>query len=519
MRAVLYCRVSSHHQVQSLSLDTQQDACQAYAQRHGYTVDRVFIDAGESAKTTERPDFLKLLTYCRERKGKLHAVIVYSLTRFSRNSADHHAIVTLLRGLGITLRSVTEPIDESPSGRLMEGILAAMAQFDNDVRSERVVAGMKASIARGRWVWRAPIGYQNADARIGPSLVPDPARAPAVRKAFEWCAAGILGRELHRKVTALGLVTTQGCTLSLNRLYEVLRHPAYVGVIRSDAWQAEVRGDFDPLVSDDLFARVQLQLSRTASNGARKIVQRKNHPQFPLRRFVRCAACRKPLTGSLSRSRNGRQYPFYHCQAGCTNVAKAQLETAFLALLDTLTPQPEYWRLFTTVVSRVWQAEEQREQEAATIARRRVTDLQGQLTRLERAFIFEERIDKQSYVTQRDQLREQLALARIAVTEADTKALDVEGLLAFAEHTLQHGSALWTAATSVEERMRLQTVLFPSGLTWDMEHFSTPVSCLAFFELPALDERLTGMVDHMQPKWNRVKDWLVHLQQHLGRAA
>jgi DNA invertase Pin-like site-specific DNA recombinase len=44
---------------------------------------------------------------------------------------------------------VTEPIDESPSGKLMEGILAAMAQFDNDVKSERVTAGMDAARERG----------------------------------------------------------------------------------------------------------------------------------------------------------------------------------------------------------------------------------------------------------------------------------------------------------------------------------------------------------------------------------
>jgi site-specific DNA recombinase len=125
----------------------------------------VFIDAGESAKTTDRPEFRRLLEHCRRGRGRLHAVIVYSLTRFSRNSTDHHAIAGLLRGLGITLRSVTEPIDDSPSGRLMEGILGAMAQFDNDVRSQRVAAGMRATLERGRWPSLAPVGYLNGERR------------------------------------------------------------------------------------------------------------------------------------------------------------------------------------------------------------------------------------------------------------------------------------------------------------------------------------------------------------------
>jgi hypothetical protein len=34
------------------------------------------------------------------------------------------------------LRSATEPIDDTSTGKLMEGVLAAFAQFDNDVRSD-----------------------------------------------------------------------------------------------------------------------------------------------------------------------------------------------------------------------------------------------------------------------------------------------------------------------------------------------------------------------------------------------
>jgi site-specific DNA recombinase len=119
MRAVIYCRVSTVEQSQNLSLSTQEEACRDYFDRLGYDAD---------------------------------AVIVHSLTRFSRNSTDHHAIAAALRGLGIAMRSVTEPIDDTPSGRLMEGILASMAQFDNDVRSERAPAVGHGPVDRARWV-------------------------------------------------------------------------------------------------------------------------------------------------------------------------------------------------------------------------------------------------------------------------------------------------------------------------------------------------------------------------------
>ena len=75
-------------------------------------------------------------------------VVVFNLTRFARDKYDHFALRSLLQSLGISLRSATEPIDDTSTGKLMEGVLAAFAQFDNDCRSDRTRAGMKAAGAR-----------------------------------------------------------------------------------------------------------------------------------------------------------------------------------------------------------------------------------------------------------------------------------------------------------------------------------------------------------------------------------
>ena len=79
-----------------------------------------------------------------------------------------------LKSLGISLRSATEPIDDTSTGKLMEGVLAAFAQFDNDVRSDRTRAGMRAALERGRWTFLAPLGYLNAPRVMGRSLILDP---------------------------------------------------------------------------------------------------------------------------------------------------------------------------------------------------------------------------------------------------------------------------------------------------------------------------------------------------------
>jgi Resolvase, N terminal domain len=79
-------------------------------------------------------------------KGRVHFVVVFNLTRFARDKYDHFALRSHLKSLGISLRSATVPIDDTSTGKLMDGVLAAFAQFDNDVRSDRTRAGMKAAL-------------------------------------------------------------------------------------------------------------------------------------------------------------------------------------------------------------------------------------------------------------------------------------------------------------------------------------------------------------------------------------
>src|SRR3954468_12269628 len=156
--AVIYVRVSTKEQTENLSLPTQLRACEEYCRRQGYEVLERFHEEGESAKTTDRSQLQALLKYCRTHKGKVHFVVVYNLTRFAREKYDHFALRAHLKSLGISLRSATEPIDDTSTGKLMEGVLASFAQFDNDVRSDRTRAGMRAALELGRWTFRAAIG-------------------------------------------------------------------------------------------------------------------------------------------------------------------------------------------------------------------------------------------------------------------------------------------------------------------------------------------------------------------------
>ena len=141
----------------------------------------------------------------------------------------------------------------------MEGVLAAFAQFDNDCRSDRTRAGMKAALELGRWVFLAPLGYLNAPRAMGKSLMADPARAPLVRRAFEEYATGRYTKEqLLKQASAWGLTNRRDRPLTSQAIGMLLRNRLYPGIVDVPGYGVRAkRGDFEPLISEDLFYHVQ----------------------------------------------------------------------------------------------------------------------------------------------------------------------------------------------------------------------------------------------------------------------
>src|SRR5262249_35496580 len=138
------------------------------------------------------------------RSSKPDAVIVYNTSRFSRNTADYYSLRLVLSKAGTRLVSVTEPFDNTPAGKLLEGVLASIAQFDNDVRTERTTDGLKAAVLAGRWPFKLAMGYVRGP-EDGPPMVPDPISGPIIQELFERVASGENIFEVHRDLKTRGL--------------------------------------------------------------------------------------------------------------------------------------------------------------------------------------------------------------------------------------------------------------------------------------------------------------------------
>ena len=172
MKAIIYIRKSkeSKYSPNSISLDMQEDRCRDYARSRDIEVVRVICDDGVSGfKTMQRKGFVELLTEVKQ--GGIDAVIVYNLSRFSRNT---EATLTTIREFdrqGVRLMSVTDSLDTGTAvGKLFLTMTAAFNQYERDITGERVKDALRRKKDKGEALGSVPYGYK----RQGKSLVEDP---------------------------------------------------------------------------------------------------------------------------------------------------------------------------------------------------------------------------------------------------------------------------------------------------------------------------------------------------------
>jgi site-specific DNA recombinase len=476
-RAAIYCRVSTEEQTKNLSLQTQLQSCCDYCEQRDIEIARVFTEEGASAKTADaRPQFTELLSYCTARTNNIDVVLVHRFDRFARNAADHLSAKVQLKLAGVKIRSVSEATDDSAAGELAEVIFAGMAQFDNRVRAERTIAGMKATLENGRWTHGAPLGYTNAAKDSGgPSLLPDPSRSSFVTLAFELYASGDYSKaEIAGRLAAQGLRTRGGEEPTYDTINRMLRNPLYAGRVVSPSWSIDRPGDFRPLVTDEMFRRTQARLNG-CNRGCRKSPSPKG--DFPLKRVVRCAACGGPLTGAWTKGKTKR-YAYYWCwNPKCRAVkstAASNLHSLFADLLHSMSLEPKMAALFRAIVTDLWSQSRDRGEAASRQLRRRLDQIQSQRDRLTETFAVNRDIKKQAY----DSLDARLAqgIQRIEFElEEKTDDWDVRPALEFAEGVMSAPDEFWKAAPP-GVKVRFQQVYFPEGVRFDGRELRTPVT-------------------------------------------
>jgi len=245
-KAIFYARVSSEGQVDNTSLDTQLDRGRAYAISQGWTLDKVFIDGGESGKNTDRIHFQEMVSYIRE--NPVDILLTFKLDRLSRNLKDILVFIDdNLNPKGIALQSVTENFNtQSAEGRLFLQMLGSFAEFERKRINERTMSGKVSTAKKGGWNGgKVPYGYRQVEGSQYDFDV-DPDESKIVEQVFRSRSQG----NGYGKIKEL-----TGCSLSRQGIKNMIGNPFYAGKVRFNG--IIENNNHLGIVSDKLFNKCQ----------------------------------------------------------------------------------------------------------------------------------------------------------------------------------------------------------------------------------------------------------------------
>ncbi len=481
MKAILYCRVSTKEQAEhGYSLEGQEKECRKFAETNGFAVDRIFIERGESAKTQNRTELQKLIKYSIENKKKLTTLIIWKYDRLARNLSDQMELVKNFAGLGIRVLSVTENNEDTSVGKLMRNIIGSFSQYENDIKAERTINGIKRCLEQGRWPWKGPAGYQNTKDKENKSLLVETEEAIYVIEGFQ-----MIESRLYKQTEVAAVLKKKGFKKAtkgfINRM---LRNPLYAGIIRHQWLVEDVQAIHKPLISKEIFFKVQAILDGKRPSFKPK---RRNHPDFPLRNFMKCPTCGQKLTGGWSTGRRKTKYAYYHCHTkGCSfSIRKRDLEAAFYKHLESLQPREEIFNLFEAMVMDVWKTRQAEQIKEEHRLEKELKDLKEKKDRIDE-LIIKGVFDEETYRSQSQTLKAELLAKQVELGDARIELNDIEACLNYCRLFMTNLATLW-ANSELNLKQRFQQLVFPQGISFDRMTFRTTAISPIFKEIQAVD--------------------------------
>ncbi len=192
-----YLRVSTDKQgITGLGMDAQREAVGRYVQNRGHIVAE-FIEVESGKRHTNRPQLLAALAECRKRRAVL---LIARLDRLARNVA----FIANLMNSDVEFVAVDMP----QANRLTIHILAAVAEHEREMISQRTKAALAAAKARGIKLGNPNYREALAKARAALSYRPPPPELLALMA--EWRGQGDALRKIATRLNSLNIRTPQG---------------------------------------------------------------------------------------------------------------------------------------------------------------------------------------------------------------------------------------------------------------------------------------------------------------------
>ena len=179
----------------------------------------VIVDAGESAKSLNRPGMARLLSLVDA--GAVDTIIIAKLDRLTRSVRDLAVLLEQFNRRGVSLVSVAESLATgSAAGRLVLNIMVSVSQWEREAIGERTRDALSHKRSNGERVGNIQFGYRLcAD---GKHVVPDSSEQAVIAAIGDMRASGTSLRRIASDLNNRGLRTRRGSPWRLESIARVV---------------------------------------------------------------------------------------------------------------------------------------------------------------------------------------------------------------------------------------------------------------------------------------------------------
>ncbi|MDX9880542.1 MAG: recombinase family protein [Prolixibacteraceae bacterium] len=384
-KAIRYLRFSQLGQSNG-SIERQELYTDQWIKYNNVELVDSFIDRGKSARTFDRPDFIKLQEFISKHYKTVDYLLVDQLDRFSRDAGEAMSMVKMLqRKYSIQVVSVTEGITfdyDAPGSFFRAGLQLLLAEEDNINRSIKVKGGFYTAKAKeGRFVNRVPpFGYKKEGERKERHLVVEESEAKIVRFIYDASLRDVPLYKIKEKAYDLGF--DRKGSMAIER---VLSNPAYAALVKVEPYRNYPGGLFpanhEPIVDMTTWQMVQSKMRKPDKK--KTVID----DAIPLRGVLKCH-CGNPLSGAPSRGKSGKYFYYYKCRySGHNNISAIKAHDQFLGACELMSLPEVRIREIRSICRGSMEIEMKSNRERVVEKKRQLEDTQEKLFSLEEKWI------------------------------------------------------------------------------------------------------------------------------------